>query len=287
MSTEKKRSKYSLKEKFDILKRLDEGASAAAIARECGIAKTTIAGWRKKRTSIEGFVTTHSNVTRQILRAPTVFKWDGELFSWFLKERSKDTPISGPIIKEKALELNASHGGDPSFVASEGWLHSWKKKYNIQLAVCGDKLSPNVNVQDDYIRLSDTLPYNCDETSVNSRRPPTKTLDCRPPADFSLQEQHVPVIACSNVTENFSTTDSEIDVSKEEQSLSFIAIKSEPQEMLREVKSEPEDSESNHEIFDNPYIKTEDICEVKIEVEDTDIKYDTFSSVENTLDVRR
>ncbi|KAJ4430437.1 hypothetical protein ANN_22653 [Periplaneta americana] len=39
---------------------------------------------------------------------------------------------SGPVIKEKALEINAALGGNLDFVASDEWLTRWKKKHGIR-----------------------------------------------------------------------------------------------------------------------------------------------------------
>ena len=50
---------------------------------------------------------------------------------WFLQERSRGTPISGPIICEKALQFyhdHELHGEEcDKFKASPGWLDNFKK----------------------------------------------------------------------------------------------------------------------------------------------------------------
>jgi hypothetical protein len=50
------------------------------------------------------------------------------LFLWFTRERERGNPLSGPIIQEKALQLNTLLEGDPNFTATNGWLDRWKKK---------------------------------------------------------------------------------------------------------------------------------------------------------------
>ena len=67
---------------------------------------------------------------------------DDALFLWFCQERDRGVPISGPILQEKALNLNMKMGGDPSFMASSGWLTQWKECHGIrQLIVTGEILS--------------------------------------------------------------------------------------------------------------------------------------------------
>jgi hypothetical protein len=49
--------------------------------------------------------------SRRILKKPKLDVLDEALWIWFCQERRKGTPISGPIIKEKALILIRKVGG--------------------------------------------------------------------------------------------------------------------------------------------------------------------------------
>ena len=40
-------------------------------------------------------------------------KIDEEVFSWFVKQRSKNIPVSGPLIQEKAREISEAIGMSP------------------------------------------------------------------------------------------------------------------------------------------------------------------------------
>ena len=40
-------------------------------------------------------------------------KIDEEVFSWFVKQRSKNIPVSGPLIQEKAREISEAIGISP------------------------------------------------------------------------------------------------------------------------------------------------------------------------------
>lgn len=51
-------------------------------------------------------------------------------------------PISGPILKEKALLFNKEIGNESDFKANEGWLEKWKPRYVVrQLKISSGKLS--------------------------------------------------------------------------------------------------------------------------------------------------
>lgn len=74
------------------------------------------------------------------------------LHTWFLKTRSSNVPISGPMIKQKTKEI-AKELNIQDFKASEGWLFGWKRRKAIrQLTVTGEKLSANYDAASSYKR---------------------------------------------------------------------------------------------------------------------------------------
>ena len=60
------------------------------------------------------------------------------LFSWFLKARALNVPLSYNILKTKAKEI-AQGLGDKEFKASNGFLDKWLKRNDIKLKkICGE-----------------------------------------------------------------------------------------------------------------------------------------------------
>lgn len=49
-----------------------------------------------------------------------------------MQVRSQGQPISGPLICEKALDMNKKLGGDADFKASTGWLMRFKSRHGIR-----------------------------------------------------------------------------------------------------------------------------------------------------------
>ena len=94
--------------------------------------------------------------------------------------------ISGPLLCEKALDFNQKLGGSDSFVASKGWLTNFKNRHTIrQLKLEGESLSTDAKAADfkkEFIKLlreegySRDRIYNADETSLNWKALPDKTL---------------------------------------------------------------------------------------------------------------
>ncbi|XP_017466100.1 PREDICTED: tigger transposable element-derived protein 6-like [Rhagoletis zephyria] len=105
-------------------------------------------------------------------------------FDWFAKARSQKIPISGPILKAKAMEI-AGKLGVPNFNASDGWLNKWRLRNNVSFK-CISGEAADVN-QDDVEQFRTKLPtllngykpediYNADESGLFFRALPDKTL---------------------------------------------------------------------------------------------------------------
>jgi len=55
---------------------------------------------------------------------------DEAMYEWYQKARSKNIPVTGPMLQEKAKRATEELG-DAAFKASNGWLDRFKKRYNI------------------------------------------------------------------------------------------------------------------------------------------------------------
>jgi len=107
---------------------------------------------------------------------------------WFAQKRSQETPISGPILAAKALELNRQlNPDDTTFKASIGWLKNFKSRHGIrQLSNQGEKMSVDTDCMGDFKKqlanmiekeqLTLKQVYNCDETGLCWKALPSKTL---------------------------------------------------------------------------------------------------------------
>lgn len=219
MASKRKHTSCTLKDKLEVLKRLDNGESASKLAVEFGVGNSTITDWKKNRSKIEQFcISTTSKCTesRQTAKTTPLDKLDSALFVWFSQEREKGTPISGPLIKEKALKLNKLMNGDESFVASTGWLDRFKKRHGIrQLAITGEQLSSDNAAAAEYLstfadmiaagNYSPQQIYNADETGLNFKALPSKSLAAKEEKNapgFKISKERLTVLACSNAAGN-------------------------------------------------------------------------------------
>ncbi|XP_024875302.1 jerky protein homolog-like [Temnothorax curvispinosus] len=124
-------------------------------------------------------------------------------------------PRSGSILQEKAMML-AKHFPNESdtFTASSGWPERWKKRHGVrQMNICGEKLSANEGemnkFKEEFQKLvaeegytKDQI-YNCDETGLNYKMMPSKTLISRDEAaapGYKKNKDRCTILACSNAS---------------------------------------------------------------------------------------
>ncbi|GFY09169.1 jerky protein homolog-like [Trichonephila clavipes] len=125
---------YDTETTIKVLKCLDKGEGVTKLATEFNVGKAIICDWRKNRRKLEQYCANSSGETlenRQTAKQSLYDKVDNALHIWFTQERQRGTPLSGPIIQEKAIQLNKLMNGDASFSASIGWLDRWKKRHEV------------------------------------------------------------------------------------------------------------------------------------------------------------
>lgn len=100
------------------------------------------------------------------------------------------------------------------FTASNGWLNRWKKRHGVrQLSICGEKMSADKSGLEKFKTEFEQLVakegysrdqiYNCDETGLNYKMMPAKTLASQQEAmapGHKKNKERVTILACSNAT---------------------------------------------------------------------------------------
>lgn len=216
----RKRVCVNLQQKLDVLQRLDSGESVFKLAKELGVGVTTVKDWKKNRKDLESFSMTVETddalKNRKMLKKPKLELVDEALWVWFCQERRKGTPLSGPIVKEKAVKLYEKLGGTlDKFNASEGWLHRWKKRHGIRhVIIAGEKLSADADAAKDFVTkfeqfvtehnlVADQI-YNVDETGLNYKMLPKTTLAAKNELVLGtkLAKDRLTIATCSNASGN-------------------------------------------------------------------------------------
>ncbi|XP_043254135.1 jerky protein homolog-like [Colletes gigas] len=218
MASKRKRVVLSIKTKHEIIQKLENGESAAKLAKIYGIGKATITGIKNQKCAIENYLLQADSLdvstTRKSLMVPKNKNVDDAVFQWFLQNRDKGVPISGPILCEKALEFNEKLKGNPNFKASSGWLEKFKSRHGIrELNVSGEKLSTsNIATESLTTDLHKFLiekgcalqnACNIDETSISCKALSQKTSASRHERTVpscKISKDHVATLLCGNAT---------------------------------------------------------------------------------------
>ena len=129
MATSRKKAVLTIKEKYLALKELEkEGTSKKSIAEKYGVPPNTLSYWIKNKADIfTNYESGQYGAKRQKLSSAKYDNIDKAVYKWFVNARERNVPISGQIIREKALDF-AKQFNEPDFKASEGWLDKWKHR---------------------------------------------------------------------------------------------------------------------------------------------------------------
>ena len=135
------------------------------------------------------------------------------LYRWFCLSHQAGFPITGPLLKEKALAISGLVDSERNFRASDGWLDCWKKKHQIKFrSICGESAVVDKGVEAEWkVNLPSMCEgyapaniFNMDETSFFYRTMPDKTLaqkgdQCK--GGKVAKDRLTLVVACSSVGE--------------------------------------------------------------------------------------
>ena len=139
-----KRKSMTLIEKLKICDKLQEGCSAASLARQYLVNESTIRTIKKGEKTIRAAVqaSAPSSAQRsQRLRDKTMIKMENALFIWMQDIHKRGAPIDSLLVREKALALysnfTVANGGEgsanaPVFQASKGWFDRFKRRFSLR-----------------------------------------------------------------------------------------------------------------------------------------------------------
>ena len=138
-AAKRKRVTLTIEKKLDVLKKIDQGASLAAVALEFGLGKSTVSDIKRGRKKILKFETESTDPSclkkRCIVRKANDEVFDNAMHLWFTQERLKGTPLSGTLVMEKARMLYSQlypGKSEDDFKANTGWLQRFKQRHGIR-----------------------------------------------------------------------------------------------------------------------------------------------------------
>ena len=159
------------------------------LSTKFGIGRSTVGEILKKKKLYEEQWKKNIHSKRcRILKSSNADVINEKLYLYYNQAKLKKLPVSGPILQHKALDM-AKELGVNNFKASNGWLDSWKKRFNIRKFKCSQEAThladTETSVLDGYkFRLhsmtSGFTPeniFNCDEIGIFFRALPDKLFE--------------------------------------------------------------------------------------------------------------
>lgn len=179
------RSRLTLKDKFKLIKDHDDKFTIEQLKEKYKCGKTAVYEIIKNKSAIVDEYLSAQNVGAKMKIRSSKFDVINELtFDWLTQALSKNLPISGTLVQEKAKEI-AIENGDHEFKASNGWLESFKNRHQLTFSVmCGESKDTAQEPVNDFVeKLPEIIAgykpediANCDETALFFRAIPRKTL---------------------------------------------------------------------------------------------------------------
>ena len=132
---------------------------------------------KRKQEYLEDYESNQNKKFKRKLKDELGQTINDAVYQWFVAQRSKKIPVSGPILQEYAKKVAIEINGTSSFKASNGWLERFRARHNIQFRVIsGEGAAVNTGTGKDWKArlpkiLEDCHPtdiYNCDEIGLFS-----------------------------------------------------------------------------------------------------------------------
>ncbi|XP_043474886.1 jerky protein homolog-like [Leptopilina heterotoma] len=213
MKQRRNKTCLDLKSKIEVLRKIRAGVEKSKILKEYKIGETTYYKFMRDENELMNKVKKQQNKHRKTFRKIKSNYLDDAVLEWFQQARDRGDPVSGPLIRERALILNEKLDGPSDFKASNGWLITFKKRYNIRhVDLKGDK---HVNDSECIKEFSSYLKekiiterllleniYNADEAGIYWRT----ILSCSAPEKMKInnneclkkRENRITMVFCSN-----------------------------------------------------------------------------------------
>ena len=140
MSSSKKRkiSSKTLKEKYEAIKKLKSGCANKNVAADYDVSPSTLSTWLKSKDKIVKAFEGGTSSKTQKLKPCGNENLEWALYTWFVQMRRKSVPVSGLVLREKALSY-ATEMDIKDFIASNGWFDRWKSRHGVAFnAIAGE-----------------------------------------------------------------------------------------------------------------------------------------------------
>ncbi|XP_034954627.2 tigger transposable element-derived protein 1-like [Zootoca vivipara] len=187
-------NRITIEVKKEIISKHESGVRVCDLAKQFGVAKSTVSSILKNKEAIKGANVARGVKTLTRQRTQTIEEVEKLLFIWINEKQLAGDRISESIICKKALHLHAdlikntpgTSAESDIFKASRGWFDNFKRRSGIHSVVrLGEAASANkedanrfVLAFKDCVEAEGFLPqqvFNCDEAGLFWKKMPKNT----------------------------------------------------------------------------------------------------------------
>ena len=184
-SLKRKITTKSLEEKYKALKDIESGIAEKKVATKYKIPLNTLFTWVKSKEKISAALENGKSPKTMKRKGAGFDTLDKAIYKWFINAREQNVPVSGALLKEKAIRF-ARELQIEDFTGSDGWLDRWKTRHRVTFKmIAGEAKSCTPQMTSSWdettlptiisnYRLEDI--YNADEFGLFYQALPDKTL---------------------------------------------------------------------------------------------------------------
>ncbi|XP_003341417.2 tigger transposable element-derived protein 2 [Monodelphis domestica] len=218
MSGKRKRVVLTIKDKLDIIKKLEEGSSFKRLSVVYGIGESTVRDIKKNKERIITYANSSDPTSgvskRKSMKSSTYEELDRVMIEWFNQQRNEGIPVSGTICAKQAKFFFDALGMEGDFNASSGWLTRFKQRHGIpKVAGQGTKLNGDETAASEFCckfrefvekeNLQPEQIYSADQTGLFWKCLPSRTLAFETEhstSGYRSSRERIIVMCCANAT---------------------------------------------------------------------------------------
>ena len=129
-SLKRKITTKSLEEKCKSLKNIENGVAKKGVATKYGIPLNALSTWVKGKEKISAAFKNGKSPKTMKLKGAGFDALGKAIYKWFIKARERNFPVSGTLLKEKAVHFAKELQID-DFKGSDGWFDRWKTRHSV------------------------------------------------------------------------------------------------------------------------------------------------------------
>lgn len=130
------RTSLTIQQQYELIQKAEgkPPVTQSELAKMFSVTKSAVSKILKRKTDIIQRYETSADVTIKRIRPQPFAELNARVFEFFSEKRSKQHTLTGPLMKEQALQF-AQEMGFLQFKASEGWLEKFKQRYILRLDI--------------------------------------------------------------------------------------------------------------------------------------------------------